>query len=320
MKKDIVKNIVSLAGAVIAGIIAEAIPNVVLRLVFILFLFMTLIFYLQNSRMVSRWKDIAVGVTGAITVIILIVSIVIGGTGNFWKQLQNFVAVDMNQEAESVVFSDGLKQIEEKIDDLSAAVNEYEKTERQINNMETELTKLSSGFGEYQFWNRKENQKEIEEICEKIPTLMIEKDEEENLFPNLLQDKREVELFYKMRLSRGQYYYCNIIDAFKMHGIDCEEMSIDEYSLLLWDVEMLFATYSMRKDAEELEKGVIFEEVVYHFDDYKIIMSEYSDTFDYGGWRQYFDNISADDVKEKLDSRIMEYYKKINMNFNTRIE
>lgn len=49
-------------------------------------------------------------------------------------------------------------------------------------------------------------------------------------------------------------------------------------------------------------------------------MSEYSDTFDYGEWRQYYPNYTADEILSSMDKAILRFYKKLNLNFNTQIK
>lgn len=333
MKKETAGVIISVMTALVSGVIVEAMPNLVLRIFFIIGVCLTLALYLLRQKIRWQWKDIAIGVVGTITALILVISVAVGGSDHFWQQIFNFMGIKTEteetqeaeaqqviamQEAQIAELNDEIKTLEEKIDVLLADAQEYEDLELQMDSLGKELKALSDGFSEYQFWSGMENQEEAEEIYQKI--LELVKVDGNDIFPDLKEDKREVELFYKVRLTDKEYHYCNIISALEMYGVDCEKLAIDEYQLALWDIETLFIHYSMYKKAAELEKGVTFEEVTFKYNDYRISMSEYSDTFDYGGWRQHFPNYTADEILASMDRAILRFYKKLNLNFNTQIK
>lgn len=332
MKKETVGVIVSVMTALVSGVIVEAMPNLVLRIFFIIGVCLTLALYLLRQKIRWQWKDIAIGVVGTITVLVFVISVAVGGSDHFWQQLESFAGIGTEkeevqeaeaqrvivmQEAQIAELNEEIETLEEKIDVLLADAQGYENLELQMDSLGKELRTLSEGVSEYQFWSGMEDQKEAEEIYQKI--LELVKINGEVIFPDLKDDKQEVELFYKVRLTDKEYHYCNIISALEMYGVDCEKMSIDEYQLVLWDIETLFIHYSMYKKAAELEKGVTFEEAIYEYNDYRISMSEYSDTFDYSGWRQNFPNRTADEILDSLDNAILKFYKKLNLNFNTQL-
>lgn len=333
MRKETVGVIVSVMTALVSGVIVEAMPNLVLRILFIIGVCLTLALYLLRQKIRWQWKDIAIGVVGTITVLILVISVAVGGSDHFWQQLGKFIMpgaekeeaqeaeaqqVIVMQEAQIAELNNEIKSLEEKIDALLANTQDYENLELQMDSLGQELKALSNGFSGYQFRSGMENLKEAEEIYEKI--LELVEANGQVIFPDLKEDKQEVELFYKVRLVDKEYHYCNIISALEMYGVDCEKMSIDEYQLALWDIETLFIHYSMYKKATELEKGVALEEAVFEYNDYRISMSEYSDTFDYGRWRQNFANFTADEILDSLDKAMLKFYKKLNMNFNAEIK
>lgn len=193
----------------------------------------------------------------------------------------------------------------------------FDDIQDQISEVNDNILKLHQNFSEYQFFKSKENQQQIDLILDNILTLEVEN----STFSDLKDNKHTLELFYKMLLSNDLYYYYNIIKAFEAYGIDCEKFSINEYILALWDVERLYALYNMRKNLEnDLANNTFYEEKFLYYDEFKVNMSEYSDTFSYGKWSQSFRNKTVSEIMKGLDSIIIDFYKKFYMNFNKNME
>ena len=184
------------------------------------------------------------------------------------------------------------------------------------------LDRLSDDIENHQFMDRimdrKEDPKEIGIIVHQIESYHKEYSDE---FLNLETNNYEIELFYKMFLGDEIYYYHDIIKALEECGINCEQLSINEYDLMCWDIEELFATYNMKEDIQnDLNKKVFYTQKIFKYNDYKISISEYNDTFDYEGWTRSFENKTAEEINEKLNEVIMRYYKKFNKNFREYID
>ena len=124
-------------------------------------------------------------------------------------------------------------------------------------------------------------------------------------FTNFEIDLYEIELMYKLFLSEEYYKYKNVISAFEQYGINRDELSINEYTLELWDIEILYAYYNMYSNVEENENKV------YPFDTYK--MKEI-DTFDYNDHCMIYRNDTYDFIYKDLERRINKIIRKMNRN------
>ena len=74
--------------------------------------------------------------------------------------------------------------------------------------------------------------------------------------------------------------------------------------------------YFMKKSLElELVENPIYPSKYLKYNDYKITMNEYSDLFNYGNWRFFYENTSAQEIEQKFNDQIMGYYKRFHLNF-----
>ncbi len=134
-------------------------------------------------------------------------------------------------------------------------------------------------------------------------------------YSDLQADRKEVEIFYKMKISIEPYYYSDIIKAFEEKGINFKKLSIDENVLRRWDTQMLYANYQMQKEIKkDLNKNITYDKKSLRFEDYKMTQSSYKDTLNYGSWQTTYSGSTAEEVYNKLDETIMAYYDKFSMN------
>jgi len=173
---------------------------------------------------------------------------------------------------------------------------------------------LKAQIYEDMFWYGQNDPEEISAIAEQITR---EYSNYPDSYPNIKLDVNSVEIFYKMKLSNMEYHYHNIVEALEACGIRCKEMSIDEHTLMLWDMEMLYNYYSMYKGMQEdAAEDVTYEDNRNLFyNDYKISLNEYSDTFDYKGWFLPCVDTARGTVND-LYNYIMSYYSKFATNFS----
>jgi len=330
-KKKNILYILSILSAFFAVVLSEAMPNLTLKILFVICLSagaICLLSYLNDREPRKKWAAVALA---AVTVILLAIPLLRGGSlSDYFVIIGNYV---MGKE-EAASLSDAsvekicdkleettdavtgrIGDMEQGISDLRSEIMEYQALEQQIAEMAAEASLLSTEQKELTFLSQWTNQNEVNDIVEKIKEEQ-EKEDGTLTFPDLLSDRHDVELFYKMLISNHTFYYCNIIQAFRIYGIDCDEMHIDEYTLMAWDSETLFALLSMR-DKMELPTGEEETKEDWHlqFNDYKIEMEEYSDICEYGGWRMSYENQTASEVMESLNRRINSYYKKLHINF-----
>ena len=249
-----------------------------------------------------------------IEAVILCFSIISQGSFNrFCKQIMDFFVKSHEKSIEYVIkdpesyfneFSSQLKSINEKIDD----------TNFNIENLDNNVNLITQNLEKIQY---NENIDEIESAD--ILQLMKDRFEEHrNQFPNLITDIYSIELFYKAFISENAYYYCNILDAFNKYGINTDKFDITENTLFIWDIEKLYMTYNMKASlANELESDEIFEERFFYYNDYKVKLNRFSDTFDYGTWKRYYTNKTPKKIDEMLNKSIMVWYQKFIINFST---
>ena len=137
-------------------------------------------------------------------------------------------------------------------------------------------------------------------------------------YADLQTDRKEVEIFYKMKISIEPYYYSDIIKAFEEKGIHFKELSIDENVLMRWDTQMLYANYQMQKEIKkDLNKNITYDKKLLRFEDYKITQSSYKDTLNYEGWQTNYSGSTAEEAYNQLDKTIMAYYNKFSMNLTS---
>lgn len=285
-------------------ILAEAMPNLTIKLLFIVFVSVEIVLYFKYKNIQSIKDKMPMYIIGCIIVIMLLISIVDTDSFTGFVQIKEFFSSEPSETVDYISIIEGQNdEIDQKIkevnDKMADSINAFKE--------------VSNDFSRYGFLYAKENQQEIETILQKMIDI---NNENSDAFPNLKTNKHEIELFYKGKLTEEPYFYCNIIKAFEAYGINCKELSIDEYVLMLWDTQCLYIIYSMKKDLEDdLKSNTFFDERSFDYNDYKINMNENSDTFDYEDWRYTYTNKTAKEISKEMSNIIINYYKKFSMNF-----
>lgn len=261
----------------------------------------------ENKRRVVLIVDAA-----AFTAILIWSVAAAGSLSAYGEKLQNFFQDKAFKSLEAVY-----EEVNGKDALMERKISEIDEKAAQIIG-EIELS--SAAMAEREFLSGRDDSKEVESAVNFIKKKLDEdaKDEDPS-FTNIKTDVNVVELFYKMRVTRELYQYSNCIKAMESVGIDCKAMSIDEYTLMLWDAECLFTIFQMRQSVlEDAAQDVVYEsQQLYYYQTFKLLhMNEYSDTFDYGNWRKWFDPQPAKKTAASLDSDIMRYYRKFCMNFS----
>lgn len=155
------------------------------------------------------------------------------------------------------------------------------------------------------------NQEGVKAITQKIDTELKEYSKSE---ADLQTDRKEIEIFYKMKISIEPYYYSDIIKAFEEKGINFKKFSIDEKVLMCWDTQMLYANYQMQKEIKkDLNKNITYDKKLLRFNDYKITQ----DILDYGAWQTNYSGSTAEEAYNGFDKTIMAYYNKFSMNLTS---
>lgn len=315
MKTENIGIIVTSMITLISTVISDAIPNPVLRIIFICCFMAGIILFLIYSEHNDKRKIIFPGICGAAALAILFTSAwqEKGTINDYIIHVKNFFLNEENEQDINQTCYQTLSSINKNIANLAVKADNAGVYIPEIDKMNDEILKLSSDMDTYRLCQKKEDQKQIVNILTEI--------RKEESFPELMLDKKQIELFYKMRIAEKPYYYINIIKAFEAYGIDCENMRIDEYTLALWDTERLFALYNMRKCLEnEMDEDTFYEEWKAYYNDNKAVTPEYRDNLDYMDWSYTATNMNVSEIMEKLNNRIMNCYVKLNMNFRKTIE
>lgn len=297
MKRDDWNIVIPVIATLVSAILSEVISNIFIKMIFIICIVADGIIFLSYQNNKSKWKKNLIIILSVINLLILfIIPVVKSSPMIYITHLIDYFESDSkkteNDESTININSD-LTEIKDRVNEISDNVEAYN------------------------FLKSKDDPEEVIEITEKIKEIL----DGSEYYDDLTTNKQKVQILYKMRLATSEYYYCNIIRAFEAYGIDCEEMSIDEYKLLLWDVERLYAIYNMKKSIQDdLDEGVFYEKKEFYYDDFRINMPRHSDTFDYGGWCEIYEDKTAEEINNYLDTYIMDYYKKFSLNFRENID
>lgn len=305
MKESDKKNIIIILATLVTSILSLGIFNLLFQLIFIIIFVIICCLgfsYINNKSNIKRNFLI---LSCAAEVIILCFSISNQGSFfSFYKQITNFfVASHEKSDFDFNEFGNQLKNIDEKIDD----------TKDNIQNIDNNLNSITYNLDKIHY-----NQN-IDEV-ESADILKLIKDrfkEYSDRFPTLITDIYSIELFYKAFISESPYYYCNILDAFNNYGINTDKLGINENTLFIWDIEKLYMTYNMKTSiANELESDKIFDIKIFKYNEYKVKLNRFSDTFDYGDWQKYFTDKTPKQIDDLMNKSIMTLYKKFVINFS----
>lgn len=207
----------------------------------------------------------------------------------------------------------------EQIADLIRQREEGSLAGQELGEAQTVILRLSEEMNQQRFWESRRDEKEAEEALRYIEERWETIEEKDRVdFDDLGTDRNQVELFYKIKISEGNYFYCNMIRAMEDYGIDCEGMGIDEHVLFGWDVDRLFALYDMRKGMEsKLAEEELIEEWAEDYNDHRASVSGSSDVFDYGGWNRNYKDRNVRYIVNDLERTLVNYFTKFHKNFGT---
>lgn len=317
MKKNDQKNIIIILATLITSILSLGIFNLQFQLIFIVIFIIICCLGFSYINYKSKMKKVLLILLSSVEVIILCFSIINKGSllgfydhikkffvSPYEASSENVVALNMDFESYFNGLSSQLESIDEKMEDTKSNIEDLDNS---VNIITYNLENVH--------YNVNIDEIEIAEISELIET---EFGARSKAFPNMNTDIYAVELLYKAFISEKPYYYCNILEAFNRYGINTDKLHISENILFIWDIERLYMTYNMKNSiANELESDEIFEERIFLYNDYKVNLNKFSDTFDYGNWRRYFEKITPKQIDEALNTSIMSLYKKFVINLST---
>lgn len=256
-------------------------------------------------------KEIKIARIGAISVII---AAIIGGlftiiptiieNDKLKKDYEELQAKNSELIAQQNILKDTYKNSQTKYDNLNdnyiSLQDKFEALEKEYDIL---LHKNDPGIDNESI--TEQDQLEIDEILETL-SLYQNNDNTKHYFRNLLIDSSEVELFYKIHISIHYYKYSNILIAFNKYGIKCEDLSITEGILELWDIENL---YIYNQIYENIDNS---EEKVYLFKDYKMDPIDKCDYKEYGFG--YYQNETYDEISKDISERIKSFIRKMRRN------
>lgn len=312
--KKYVQTILSAFAVILIGILAQAAPNLGTKLLLLVCGVGGVILYFCGDLIpnaVAR-KALLWGAGGLFFVTLIWSVISAGSPAAYGKRVVGFFVPETPEITVDTLYRDmGADSfwVEQRLDGLDG----------QLVQMLGQLELVSAAVEERQFLSGNASMAEVEEISKVIQENLAEDAKKESpSFTNIKTDAHALELFYKIWLSKELYHYSSFIKALERAGVDCESMSLDEYTLMQWDVEYFFALYNMRRSLlDDVAQDVAYEEnKLFYYRDFK--MSEqntYSDVFDYGSWHVRYSPRSAKNVSTSLDEDFLKFYKKLNINF-----
>ena len=271
-----------------------------------------------------KWKKILIVICCVTETLIIIASIVsIGSISSFFRHMKNFFVYEQTSAngtltdsiAPASASSDYSQQLAELKESIEGLDNRVSGIDQSIVEMDASLDVFTNDL-KHLYINDSIDDVEVEEILQKI------NEKYDNytgdVFLSLRTDPYAFELFYKMYLSKEPYYYCNLISAFEKYGVDFDKLDIDVHDLITWDIEVLFMHDNIKNyiDNElDFHSEDVIDDISFYYKDFKINMQRYSDTFDYDSWNLHYEGYTAKELDEKMETRIMNYYKKFIINF-----
>ena len=223
MKREDWSIVIPVIATLVSAILSEVISNIIIKMIFIICIVSDSIIFLCYQNNQRKWKKNLIIILSIINFSILFIVPVINSSPMIYiSHLMDYFKLDKR---------------ETKIDESNIKIN------NDLAEIKDKVNKISNNVEEYSFLNNKDDPEEVKEIAETIESII----DDLEYYLDVKTSKQKVQILYKMSLGTDEYYYCNIIRAFEACGIDCEEMSIDEYKLLLWDVERLYAIYNMKE-------------------------------------------------------------------------
>lgn len=312
--KKYVQIIVSALVVILIGILAQGAPNVGSKLLLLVCGVGGVILYFCRDLLRNAvTRKVLLWIAGGLFAVTLIWSVISAGSpAAYGKKVMTFFVPDASE-----IMADMLYQ------DMSTESLQLEQTfnglDSQLVQILEELELVSAIMEERQFLSRNDDMAEVEKISAIIRESLEEDAEKDNpSFADIKANVHSLELFYKMRLSLQICQYSSFIKALESVGVDCEAMAVDEYMLMLWDVEYFFSLYNMRQSLlDDVSQGVVYEEEkLFYYQEFRVSeQNEYSDVFDYGTWRYQYQPQSAEKISNALDKYFIDYYRKLNMNF-----
>ena len=320
MKKDDWKNFLMIIATLIVSIISLGTFSVFSQIIFIIIFLLICFLAFSYLNRKSNIKKIFLGLLCSVEIIILAISIFTnnGSFVNFCNRIKNFFVSSQEVSSENVIVSD--IDFEPYFNDFNEKMENFEKniksTNENMEKLDNDLNFIANNLESINF-NKNINEVEIDKIIKEIEDTC----EKYSDFADVKNDIYSLELLYKIWISEEPYYYCNILEAFDRFGINVDKLDIDENTLFVWDIEILYARYNIKQEIlriSSLDENAIGG--IYEYNDNRVTMQKYSDTFDYGGWEIDYNDSTAKECDEKLNNLILSYYKKLIINFSEEFD
>lgn len=299
MTKDDLKTLLIIIATLIVPILSLGIISPLIKISFVLIY--SFICFLLLSKLFAdklKTKNMIIFMATVIEILLLTISTLnTGSISGYFERIKNFLVVSQETTSNNIVSSN--IDFESYFNDLSMQISEIDK-------------KIEYNLENVHF-NQDISEVEINEI---INQMEQNYEKYNDYFGDLKTDIYSIELMYKIFISEMSYYYCNILEAFERFGINNDKLGIDENILFVWDIEILYIKYNMKQKNFSNSSYENATGEIYSYDDYRVTMQKYSDTFDYGGWKLSYETLSAKDADIKFNNSIMNYYKKFIINFS----
>ena len=315
MKNENAKIVLSTLAALLSTILSDAIPNLYIRLAFIICFVAGLMAVLSAPSEERRHKKkLAAGMCMAASFLLLMSSTLTNDitARDYIMHVRNFF---IQKDGDALTYASHYQQmrsINQSIDRLTADFKN-EPYKQKLDELDDNIQKLIFDIDTYRFWEDKEDQQEVDAILKEIR-------KEGSPFLTQPLNEYQTEIAYKLYLSILPYHYYNIIKAMESMGIDCAAYEIDEYKLIMWDAERLFAYYNMKKNMEtKLAENPTYELFEQYYNDYKVRNERYEDDLDYKNWRFKLSDVDTNSIMARLDTQIMSYFNKFSINFKPSV-
>lgn len=306
--------IISCGVALLSVLLSEFLPNRIVRLIFVVILIVGIVLYFKGQDENEEKKEntrIYRYASYVLSVCLALMLVVFGLVPDLSQKLAEWHDPESSEITKKEESPSAKDMLLERQPDLTQTLSGLQ---TRVDETVSGVTNLVGSLKSDSLLSEKTDPAEVQSVLDKLM-----EDEEiilEN-FPNIKSSRDEVMLCYKMFLYEMLCHYSSILRAFEEYGIDCNALNIDQSDLIRWDVERMYAIYSMKQELEpDLAENTFYSSKTFNFTDHRMSMNEYSDTFDYGEWNFTLENIRAQEYEKILDGQIMAYYQKFHLNFS----
>lgn len=320
MSEERIKNLTTILSMILPAtipILAQSIGNATLRNIFLLISLSAIIIYFMHIPIskATKKKKIVFYVMSGISTLLLMYPMVSTRSFNVYvSAISDFLSNNDDK--------DKIEELQTQVAILSETISNLNAKNEESYNMIDKIASYIENITSASNKNLFRKNEDISQISD-VKEFIVEAQKEE-IFQTMdfknIDDVERIAYFYKVKLSdvsSKTYYYSNIIEAFKLLDFDIEKYSINEMTLLYWDLQYLNIYMNIKNDLhfklldETIDNDQIHKKTVFNMDDYKIKDGNNRDKTYYYNRTISSDNSSYSDIYNQVNNKIIGILNKI---------